>query len=341
MHLKWPIRRTTIVITCQLTDAMKIPLNKSNSLQFVLGVDSKGCEKALRPAQGVLFGPDGMVAARWADGSPSNPIILPDLDKDELAPESILVADESGRLYRFAPVERGGVKRHLVYESGAFSLEPVNSDALCFPEDDVKSNGKCDSLFAVFSSCNAGSGLLCLRKATREDLFPEENLECEDADANGYNGLVMTKEVDGVLKQVCVKPECGKSFTTCCKDGGDPLLKLRSDGLQFHPVGITNVATGSGATTHHAILPQYPTDACGDVYALFQSTGNSFEGPSGATTRITGVIGSYYLFQSGYVGDAFATQAMAKVTSANTDIVITKAGTGTSGYTIALLGYYY
>lgn len=112
-------------------------------------------------------------------------------------------------------------------------------------------------------------------------------------------------------------------------------------GLNFHGITPVVILSTTSSGSKSVTLTDFPEDACGDIYAVFQTAAASFEGPSGATTIFSAVLNGYQVFGSGYTTDYSFTESRAKVDSASQSIVCTKTGTGSATATVKLIGYYY
>lgn len=148
---------------------------------------------------------------------------------------------------------------------------------------------------------------------------------------DGADGIVVCDS--GTSKIIPATPN--KQLVSC---GGK--WKLEPRGLTFHPLSspaALTVNNGSNSIT----LPEFPTEACGDIFARFSTYMSTSAGPSGTPGSAAITLGVYQLAQSGIFGSASFCEASAKVTSANVTILVTVSNALTSGQTMKLLGYEY
>ena len=140
-HLK---TKPNKIMGCELI--RKAPVNFTDGLKNVRGVDDSGTDALLRRKNGLLFGPDGDIAARWSDGSDEFPIHLPGM-KEQVTPGSgVVVKGVNGRIYSIIPKDNG--RFTLVADGGQVFLEDEATNKTTFSRDDILSFSGCDFRFA-------------------------------------------------------------------------------------------------------------------------------------------------------------------------------------------------
>ena len=132
--------------------------------------------------------------------------------------------------------------------------------------------------------------------------------------------------------------------------------KAEPKGLTFHPLDASvQLFAATSVKQETVTLPEYPSNPCGDVWAVFQAEAQSFPGPSNQGSVFTIGMGSSYswigtpsdldacLIVAGSYGDlTFQGYVPRKVSSSS--IIIKSANNGVSaiqGGSVRILGYLY
>lgn len=128
------------------------------------------------------------------------------------------------------------------------------------------------------------------------------------------------------------------------KDTDTAGWKAMPKGLSFHPLetpqALTNITT---AGTNNRVLPNFPTteQACGAIFAVFQTRMASVPGPSSSPTSLDLTLGNYRIGFSGNNQNTSGMEARAKVTNSSVDFILTVTGTGSGTAQVNLIGYEY
>lgn len=161
----------------------------------------------------------------------------------------------------------------------------------------------------------------------------------------GCGGLENTSEADAVL--VC-EDGAQKAFVA----GGEPEEIVFCDGkarkvpkgLGWHPLATKQlILTQSNMASNNVpvSLPEFPSDVCTPVWALFNSTGQAFPGGSGSGTQVQLHMNGNELFISGFFGDYSFCQAMVSTPTASNTLQVVSSGSGVRSFICHLLGYFY
>lgn len=183
------------------------------------------------------------------------------------------------------------------------------------------------------------------RLTTVEDTVNNLPDDEEVASAVGCGGLETTSEADAVLvcedgAEKAMVPSGSPEHLVFC--GGK--VKKVPKGIQFYPLTTaqlvltqTNMASNSTVVN----LPEYPTDVCGPVWALFQSAAQSFPGGSGSATSVSVGANGQGVVTTGHFGDLSFAESTIKTTSAATTFSVTVSGSGSRNFNVTLIGYLY
>ena len=153
------------------TPAHKAPSNYANCLHHVAGLDANGDEAFLRKKHGLLYGPDGTVCSRWADGSDAHPIFLPEMKEQALGAKAVMVKGADGRWFALIPND-DSIRQVLVSEAG--SVHFADNVGYMFDRDQILEATGCGYKIAVLEDCE-GKGEYQLKWLSKSDL-----LSCSD-----------------------------------------------------------------------------------------------------------------------------------------------------------------
>lgn len=118
--------------------------------------------------------------------------------------------------------------------------------------------------------------------------------------------------------------------------------KAEKGGLMFYPVERKDLFTSTnvGTAAFTIELPDYPTDACGDVWVDLEVQIQTLPGASGVPTRLILTAGSYILGYGGQQTSVDCVQVKCPTSSSTLNLVRTRTGTGQCGLYIRILGYW-
>jgi hypothetical protein len=298
-------------------------LDYAASLQFVGGYDCLGNPTALdKPLNaGILYAPDGTVAAQWADGSDVLPIKLPSMAKSSVAGRGVLVQDSVGRVYQLIPSDDG--LKILVSNSSSVSFMDFTGPLTIYDPAKLSDVSKCGmQSVAAFSNC--GSAGLKLGYVTIDELAANVFQSNACSSMQVYNVNVDTGDVSDII----------------CVGGQFRVRPPSSDiGLAFHPLtSIVSLATITATGNTTVTLPNFPTNPPASVYALFQCA-NGF--PGVGDIQIHNGIGGEQIFSISTDGGN-TTESISLVS--NGTVVFQCTGTVSSGsfnFHIFIKGYFY
>lgn len=173
------------------TPPHKAPSNYANCLHHVAGLDSNGDEAFLRKKHGLLYGPDGSVCSRWADGSDAHPIFLPEMKEQALGAKAVMVKGADGRWFALIPNDES-IRQVLVSEAG--SVHFADNIGYMFDSDQILEATGCGYKIAVLEDCE-GKGEYRLKWLSKSDL-----LSCSDFPAVTETSGILT--CDGEMKRL-------------------------------------------------------------------------------------------------------------------------------------------
>ena len=182
------------------------------------------------------------------------------------------------------------------------------------------------------------------RVTTLEDTI--KNLPDEDEIVSvGCGGLETASEADALL--VCDEgaekafvPSGSPEEVVFC--GGK--VKKVPKGIRFFPLAVKQlVLAQANMANNNAVvaLPSYPTEPCGEVWAVFESSGQAFPGPSSSGTNVTVQMNGYLVHLTGFFGDYSGSLSFVRVTSATSTFNVTTSGSGVRSVNVNLIGYMY
>lgn len=232
------------------------PTNYAKCLEHVLGTDRNGDQAHLEKRHGILFGPDGNVCARWADGSDERPIFLPDLKEDALGGIGAVVKGADGRIYAVIPADN--TDRILMSKAGAVFFEDANLNKTSFPRDEIDEATGCSDKVAVLEDCD-NSGYYRLRWVSRETIFGCEAMPTGEEGAH----LIVC---DGSLKRI---PATAKN-QILVSNGSSWVLADRGLSAFYRSMPIYNGVDGILTFSWNNLNP--PPNISGQMVAEFEVT---------------------------------------------------------------------
>lgn len=187
--------------------------------------------------------------------------------------------------------------------------------------------------------------------------------------ASQWGFIAKGSSLEGGVKQIVAMPVSGGDDADPCYEmrvlesgsGGLPSEANNCDTLQykfsgtpqagwyavaqklgFVPLDVPVVVfSGAGTGTIPVTLPQFPTEPCGKVCAVFQTINYMGDGPSGAAATRKVTLGNYLLAYAGFHDAIGGGEARAVVASANVNLTIAHAGSSTGFTEVKLIGYEY
>lgn len=181
------------------------------------------------------------------------------------------------------------------------------------------------------------------RLTSVEDTLNNLPLE-EEVAMVGCGGLEAADTADAIL---ACDAGAEKAFTATSSNevlvscGGK--WKKSPKGLSFYPLSasstIANGLVNSG--DYPTTLTSFPTNTCGDVWAVLSSRGTTAPGPSGSSTSYYAYAGNNVILQVGLASSTESNMVFTKVSSASMPISVIKTGVGQTHLIVDLIGYMY